>query len=267
MPSDQSLIRLPYLQDLIIKLSSSVPSKHIESFFQMLDLPDLRLMELEGGQEYRRLPFMPLVLRPHKIDTLVLDVQASTLQDLMECLHMTPFLKRLYINSMFVKDPVSIHLDYIRGLMTPELDQDASEQSHSEDPPGLFTSFLTRLMPDSSSAEVTICPTLEEIEFRFARSSEVMDDHILQFILSRTTLAPQTITRLARAHLTFHRDMQRDIYNDLAPAIAMGLDLQLKYDPRVPHAIDLDHPTFSPFRHMSNTTFPPEACSRLAAIS
>ncbi|KAF8072221.1 hypothetical protein FPV67DRAFT_1667654 [Lyophyllum atratum] len=264
LPSDRTPIRLPHLQDLVIKLSSSVPSEHIKSLFQMLDLPDLRLLELEGGQEYRQLPFMPLLLRPHKIDTLALDVQASTVQDLMECLHMTPFLKRLYLNSVFFEDLV--YLDDIWGGMPSVLDQDMVEESHSEVLPGVSTTFLTRLMPDSSVAEINVCPLLEEIEIRFPESSKVTDDHILQFILSRTTLAPQTITRLARAHLSFHRDMQQDIYNDLAPAIRMGLDLQLKYDPDAPHVLD---PTFSPFRHTRFTTFSPEDCSRprFAAIS
>ncbi|KAF8072219.1 hypothetical protein FPV67DRAFT_926593 [Lyophyllum atratum] len=258
MQPNRALVRLRHLRELGIKLQVPmhlVGGEQIKTFFQILDLPELRLLELTGAQKIHQLPFVPLLSRQHKIDTMAFDVEASTVQDLVECLHMTPSLKRLYVNSSFTNrpDPWGVYSD-----MPPVSDEDGLEEGLPENPvPSLSTTFLTRLIPTPSMTEIIVCPLLEDIEFRFPENSDVTDDCILRFILSRTILAPQGITRLARAHITFQRDMQRDIHADLAPAIQMGLDLHLGYDNPADHAPNI-YPTFSPLRNIEISAFPPD---------
>ncbi|KAF8072228.1 hypothetical protein FPV67DRAFT_1412017, partial [Lyophyllum atratum] len=219
-------IGLPHLQEFRVKLITSweIHEEQIRRFFGSLDLPQLRHIELTEMSYIRRPPFIPLLSPRSSIDTMAIDIAASTVDDLSECLHMTPFLKRLYLNC---SDP-------------------------AEALPSLSTAFISRLHPASSMTETTLCPFLEEVELLFPPSTDVTDDDILQFILSRTTLAPEGVVHLRRASFTFRRYLQRDIYPDLAPVLHMGFKLHLKYDqPPVSTSNNMPMPIFTPFKNIS----------------
>ncbi|KAF8064317.1 hypothetical protein FPV67DRAFT_214511 [Lyophyllum atratum] len=219
-------ISLPHLQELRVKLTTwQITEEQLRRFFASLDLPQLRHIELTEASYIRRPPFLPLLCPQNRIDTMAFDVTASTVHDLSECLHMAPSLKRIYLNSSFM-----------------------SEEDPPEALPSLSATFISRLHPASPTTETTLCPLLEEVELLFPPSTNVTDDDILRFILSRTTLAPEGVVRLRRASFTFRRYLQRDIYPDLAPVLEMGFKLHLKYDE--PLSASSVMPIFTPLRYI-----------------
>jgi len=232
-------LSLPILEELRIRLSGwQIVEEQVPSFFRILDLPQLRHLELTDGHKSRQIPFMPLLFQKNKVDTMAFDVEAGTVDQLLECLHMTPSLKRLYLNSSFIDRPYGLSQPGNNGILVPPLS----------------ANFLGQLTPKSSAPTTILCPLLKEVELRFHKNSDVTDDDILQFLLSRTTLAPDGVARLTRASFIFQRHKQRDIDNELAPAIQKGLVLSLEYASPTPasvpaflqpfKAIDISAPIF-----------------------
>ncbi|KAF8072270.1 hypothetical protein FPV67DRAFT_1484681 [Lyophyllum atratum] len=237
-------ISLPHLRELRLKLASwpIQDEEQIKSFFESLDLPQLRHIELMGASYFCQLPFIrfiPPLFPQSKIDTMAFDIETTSIDDLSECLRMTPFLKRLYLESP--RNSCDGPWDSFPGSQLEEAPPEAL--------PTLSAAFISGLTPEPSVTETTLCPLLEEVELLFPSSTNVTDDDILQFILSRTMLAPEGMVRLRRANFTFRRCMQRDIYPDLAPVLEMGFKLHLKYDEPLPASRVI--PIFMPFNYIS----------------
>ncbi|KAG5651391.1 hypothetical protein H0H81_008857 [Sphagnurus paluster] len=197
--------------------------EHWTTFFEALQVPEIRHLEVTGCHDkVPQLPFMPIILRPHKIETMTLVAHGSK-EDLIECLRATPLLRRLALSSQTCH-----HEFWTDDVANPSMDES-------------LLHYLTASAPfddEPQSDTLTLCPFLEEIEFIFPLNLAISVERIMPFLLSRTTLAPADVSRLRRAHLYLplveSQDSVHDVLNsctELGTALQAGLDLYMFYYP------------------------------------
>lgn len=160
------------------------------------------------------MPLTPFLKRQNlNIEALSLDAGMDQTSQLAECLSYIPSAKILYIGIPYTTDADLDSLDGELATLNEE-----------------FFALITPA-PSSppSSPDGYLCPCLEDVDFRFPHASDITDGTILRFILARTSLAPEGVSRLRRARFTLERPRDIDILPELQQVIDEGLELCLTY--------------------------------------
>ncbi|KAG5634098.1 hypothetical protein H0H81_003421, partial [Sphagnurus paluster] len=226
MPSHPSKpLRLLCLEELRVYFHHGDTSSEekITSFFGNLEVPEIRHLEVTAyAVTCCQVPFMPLLLRPHKIDTMSFLVHGSE-DYLLECLRAVPLLRRLALITQTCHS------------MIPPAEAAAYSRLHESLLDYLTAPALSEnLEPEPNS--LTLCPFLEEIEFTFPLDLRISVEQIIRFLLSRTTLAPAEVAPLRRADFFIREicDSTRNAmssHTGLGTALQAGLDLSMHYYP------------------------------------
>jgi len=88
--------------------------------------------------------------------------------------------------------------------------------------------FLAQLSPSSGDC---VCPALTNITFEYC--SAISEGELLEFIKARAALTHAGVKHLERVDVRFHRDADEDILPRLEPLISAGLQVSLRYTPKL----------------------------------
>lgn len=198
-PFETDIVKLPCLR--IIRITVVLPDADMDTiptYFSTLDMPNLSHIKFKADRA-----FQPIFMRSDKVDTLEYTVNEVPTDRVLELLTLGSSIRRL-------------------RLIAPIF------WGYSSTPPASAISddFLTRL--------TSACPTLEEVDVMLASNSDIMDETLLQFILSKTDRVPAGVARLKRVKVTFDRPRNVDIMPDLHAAIDRGLQVQIIYPQAAP---------------------------------
>lgn len=180
-------------------------SSLISSFFDSLDMPNLSHLDfMATDQVMTTVPFKSILERQKTVDTLEYTISNVPVDELSRVLKLGSSVRRLRLTSQ---------VPYGHEWTSP---------------PGsaLSDEFLTHLVYNSQCPAL---PALEEIDIQINSNSDVLEETLLKFILSRTDRTPAEIARLKRVHFTFARPQRIDIMPDLCISIERGLQVQISY--------------------------------------
>lgn len=214
--SPTATIRLLHLETLRVTISwignNIIPafSQTVGSFFSTIESPQLRRLDLTGARQFRHIDLMPFFERHSlRIEGVTFDTGEDQTLELVQGLSLIALCKHLHIDESYGPD----------GWGSPNIK-----------PATLNEAFLLRLTSPPFSSQQYLCPRLEDVDFRFSYTSDITDEAILRFILARTSLAPEGVSYLKRAHFTFARLAKIDILPELQHVIDEGLALRLNYE-------------------------------------
>ncbi|KAG5651898.1 hypothetical protein H0H81_006979 [Sphagnurus paluster] len=215
------------LQELRLQLDGIALEEDITSFFNALVIPNICHLELTRSRGFRQLPFMSLLLRPHKIDTMSFVPDGCTTECLLEFFRLVPSLRRLALNSPF-EAPDEDWDPSPATLMTPPEECVRLDE--------VLLNHLTPTLPlNEPESSTVLCPLLEEIELRFSPDVVVPDDAIIRFLRARTTRAPEGITRLTHGSFFLKRAAKNsspEILTEMRPERDIGLNPDVFYYPQ-----------------------------------
>ncbi|KAG5651900.1 hypothetical protein H0H81_006981 [Sphagnurus paluster] len=251
-PLQLAPIELLHLQELRVRFDGVALEQDITAFFHALVVPEIRHLELRRHQPQalQQLPFMPLLLRPHKIDTMSFVADGCTMECLLDFLRSIPSLRRLALHSPLNVTPHS----WLPFPLTPTAPPQDLEYVRLNE---VVLNHLTPNLPlddSESDSSTALCPSLEEIEFRFSPDVVVSDDAIIRFLRSRTTLAPEGVARLTNASFFLKRAVENSsskIHPEMRPERETGLNLNMSYySQRWIDRLTNIYPIFTPFREI-----------------
>ncbi|KAF8959257.1 hypothetical protein BDZ97DRAFT_2078204 [Flammula alnicola] len=220
--STSTPLSLPHLETLLLIDGSTGPA--LANLLEYLDAPSLRAISYHfmSWPSSGHSPLLTLLSRNGShIERLTTDVQFYTLEDLVLCFELLPFLTHFTIEVC----PLGIS------------DEQASNRPYLPINSKLIKATLDLLAPDGSNP--TPCRRLQvlNLNLRFMSGSHLSDTDLLGFIQQRmraAEAAESDIASLTSVTFTSLEVMEADIRPFLQQYIEDGMKLDLSYRPPIP---------------------------------